>query len=99
MILGVVGLLMVLPGTQYLRTVGVEFSLRDATDLLKAVLLRASASDTRLSAFNMMFLLGIVLFGYFDNRQTRRKARQIAELFEWLHTGNELRHFLFGFQH
>lgn len=62
-ILGVVGVLMVLPGTQYLQTVGVEFSLRDATDLLKAVLLILSLVATLASVLFKGHLLAALALG------------------------------------
>ncbi len=62
-ILGVVGLLMVLPGAQYLQTVGVEFSVRDATDLLKAVLLILSLVATLASVLFKGHLLAALALG------------------------------------
>lgn len=62
-ILGVVGLLMVLPGAQYLQTAGVQFSMRDATDFLKAVLLILSLVSTVASILFKGHLLAALALG------------------------------------
>jgi multicomponent K+:H+ antiporter subunit A len=62
-ILGVVGLLMVLPATQYLRTVGAQFELQGPTDILKGVLLILSLVATLASILFKGHLLAALALG------------------------------------
>ncbi|MBE2271550.1 MAG: hypothetical protein IAE80_25175, partial [Anaerolinea sp.] len=62
-ILGVVGLLMVLPGAQYLQTAGVQFDLTASTDMLKAVLLILSLVATLASILFKGHLLAALALG------------------------------------
>jgi multicomponent K+:H+ antiporter subunit A len=62
-ILGVVGILMVLPGAQYLQTVGIQFELQGATDILKGVMLILSLVATLASILFKGHLLAALALG------------------------------------
>jgi len=62
-ILGVVGVLMVLPSTQYLQTAGIQFDLQGSTDILKGVLLILSLFSTGASILFKEHLLSALALG------------------------------------
>lgn len=62
-IMGVVGGLMILPGAQYLQSVGVQFELRSSAELLKAVLLLLALVSTVASILFRGHLLAALALG------------------------------------
>ncbi len=66
-ILGVVGVLMVLPGARYLQTVGIQFEWQGTSDVLKAVLLILSLVATVASILfkgHLLAALALSVSGY-----------------------------------
>jgi len=62
-ILGVVGVLMLLPGTQYLQTTGIEFNVQTSSDILKGVLLILTIVSTLASILFKGHLLAALALG------------------------------------
>jgi len=62
-ILGVVGVLMILPGAQYLQTIGIQFNVQSVTDILKGVLLLLALVSTLASILFRGHLLAALALG------------------------------------